>query len=206
MILVELDEVNSSLPDLFGYLCWNQLFDGLHETRLAVATFRGSLGCSIVQSFGHWIWRYHFLHVVSELTKKFVIKANGPVLTEEFNNVRDQAIVITLAYFVQILDWQADKWHKRGDYYLLASKIGNILNQAIGIDWKFDVVSFEVFDCFGNQLFASDSSFKHNFRQRVICPFDVVVYHIFKKSTTNTNRHVQLRKLLLGVFISSQIT
>ena len=133
-----------------------------------------------------------------------MVKTDRPVLTQKFNNVRYQTIIVSLADFVKILNRETDEGHQGRDYYLLTAQIWHILNDAVGIDWKLDIVSFEIFDSFGYQFFTSDSFFKYHFGQRVISSLNVVIDHVIKESTSYPNRHMQLREIFFSVFISSQ--
>ena len=206
VVLVHLYEVYRSRSDVFCYLVGNQLFDRLHETWLAVS----SLGCPfcrpVVQPFCYWIGRDHFLDVMPELAEQFVVETDRPVLAQKLDNIRNEAIVISLANFVEVFDRQANERHKRRDNNLLTTKIGHVLNDAIGVNRKFDVVTFVLFYVVRYQLLTSDSLLQHNFGQRIVGSLDVVVHHITKKSTSSSNRHMKLRQLFLCVFISSQIS
>lgn len=77
-----------------------------------------------------------------------MIEANSPVFTQKLNNVRNQTIVVSFANFIQVLIRKSDKSHQRRNYNLLTTQIGNILNDSIGVNGKFYVMSLEVFNVF----------------------------------------------------------
>ena len=141
-----------------------------------------------------------------ELAEQFMVEANRPVFTQKLDDIRNEAIVISLAYFVEIFNRQANERHKWGDNNLLTTKIRHILYDTIGINRKFDVVTFVIFDVVRDELLTSNSLLQNYFGKRIVGSFDVIVYHITKKSTTSSHRHMKLRQLFLCIFISSQIT
>ena len=57
-----------------------------------------------------------------------MIQTNRPVFAQEFDDVRNQAIIIALTHFVQVLDRQADERHKRWNNDLLTAEIRNVLD------------------------------------------------------------------------------
>lgn len=134
-----------------------------------------------------------------------MVEADSPVFAQKLDDIRNETIVISLAYFVEIFDWQANEGHKWGDNNLLTAKVRNVLDDAIGINRKFDVVTFVIFDVVRDELLTSDSLLQDYFGKRVIGSLDVVIDHITKKGTTSSNWHVKLRQLFFCVFISSEI-
>jgi hypothetical protein len=47
-----------------------------------------------------------------ELAEKFMVQAYGPVLTQKLYYIRNKAIIVSLAYFIQILNGKANKGHQ----------------------------------------------------------------------------------------------
>ncbi len=40
---------------------------------------------------------------MAEFAEEFMVEADGPVLAEEFDDIRNETIVITLAYSIKVL-------------------------------------------------------------------------------------------------------
>lgn len=121
MILVQLQKVDSALPNLVDNLCGQQLLYRFHEGGLAIAPLRSSLRCPVVESFGHWIRRNHLLHVMPEFTKQFVVETGRPVLTQELHDIWNESIIVPFAYLIQVLIRQTHEGHKGRHHHLLTA-------------------------------------------------------------------------------------
>ncbi len=114
---------------------------------------------------------------MTELTEKLMIKSYSPVLTQELSNIRNQSCIISLGDFIQILNTQSNKRIQRWHDNLLTTQVRDSLNNAIRINTKFYIVSFEIVDIFGNKLTTCQSFLINNFRLRIICSLNVIVNH-----------------------------
>lgn len=157
MIFIEFDEIDAALPDVLNNLGRDQLFDRFHKASLAVTAFWGSFSCTVVESFGYRIRWDHLLHVVPELAEQLVVETYRPVLTQKLHNIRYEAIIITLADLVKVFVWQTHERHQRRHDNLLAAQVRHVFDDAIRVYRELYVMSFEVFDCLGYQLLASNS-------------------------------------------------
>lgn len=134
MIFVALYEVDRSYSYLMDNFWRKQISNRFHERWLCESTLRCFLGCTIVKSLSDRIARDCLLHIMPELAEQFMVEANCPIFTQKFNNIRDESVVIPFTNFVQIFVRKPNERHQRWDYYLLTSKIRNILNHAIWIN------------------------------------------------------------------------
>lgn len=148
MIFVAMDEVYCSFSYLGHYLFGQQLFDGLHERCLAIISLGGVFEGSIVESLSNRVRGDHLFHVVPKLAKEFMIEADGPVLAQELNNIRNKPIIISLADLIQVLIRKANEAHQGRYLNLITTQITHIIYDAIGVNRKLNIMSFEIFNIF----------------------------------------------------------
>ena len=104
VILIQLDKINRPLPNILHNLPRNQLPNRIHKSPITIPTLRCLLTRPIIKSLSHRIIPHNRLHIMPELTEQLMIKTYRPILTQELYDIRDQTIIITLTYSIQILD------------------------------------------------------------------------------------------------------
>ena len=200
MVHVGLDELQSLILDGLDSSRVHvaaQLFKLLAGQSLAL--FDGLL-CGFLKDFIHIrAFLNIFPHAEAEVSEPLMVEGDGPVLTEEFDNVGNDASLVTLSHLVEVVLMQSNETPERLKHDLFVTHVGNRINQADAVEGELDEVTFAcaAVKVVAHQVISVLLLLLHILlKDQWVCRLDVVVDNVARQDTTLALRQIEERQLI----------
>ena len=79
---------------------------------------------------------------------------------------------------------------------MLASHVGDRVNDSIGIDGESYVVAFIVFNIFRDEFLVSDAFLNYCLWKCILGSFDVIINHIVEQRASNADWKIEFRQFI----------